>query len=38
MQIRGEAGNQANRKIKTALAHGTYGFCGQGNTVIILKG
>jgi len=37
MQIRGEAGNQAKRKIRTALAHGTYGFCGQGNTVIILK-
>ena len=38
MQIRGEAGNQAKRKIRTALSHGTYGFCGQGNTVIILKG
>jgi acetyl-CoA C-acetyltransferase len=38
MQIRGDAGNQAKRKIRTALAHGTYGFCGQGNTVIILKG
>lgn len=37
MQIRGEAGNQAKCQVTTALAHGTYGFCGQGNTVIILK-
>ena len=37
MQIRDEAGNQASHQIGTALAHGTYGFCGQGNTVIVLK-
>ena len=37
MQIRAEAGNQADRPINTALAHGTYGLCGQGNTVIILS-
>jgi acetyl-CoA C-acetyltransferase len=37
MQIRGEAGNQAKNQIRKALAHGTYGFCGQGNTVVILE-
>jgi len=36
-QIRGDAGNQVKGQVRTALAHGTYGFCGQGNTVIILK-
>ena len=37
LQIRGEAGNQAKLQVRNALAHGTYGFCGQGNTVVILK-
>jgi len=37
-QIRGEAGKyQARRKVNTALAQGSYGPCGQNQTVMILS-
>ncbi|MEW6261574.1 MAG: thiolase family protein [Thermodesulfobacteriota bacterium] len=37
LQIRGQAGeHQVDRKVKTALAHGTHGFAGQCQTVVIL--
>ena len=39
LQIRGEAGeHQVNKKVKTALAHGTHGFAGQSHSVVILEG
>jgi acetyl-CoA C-acetyltransferase len=37
LQIKGEAGErQVNKKVKTALAHGTHGFAGQCHAVAIL--
>ncbi|MGC8604791.1 MAG: thiolase family protein, partial [Desulfomonilaceae bacterium] len=37
LQIRGEAGeHQVDKKVKTALAHGTHGFAGQCHAVAIL--
>ena len=37
LQIRGEAGErQVNKKVRTALAHGTHGFAGQCHAVVIL--
>ena len=35
-QIRGDAGDHQVPGVRTALAHGSYGFCGQGNSVFIL--
>jgi len=37
LQIRGQAGErQVDRKVNTALAHGTHGFAGQCHAVVIL--
>ena len=36
LQIRGDAGSHQVPGAKTALAQGSYGFCGQGNSVFIL--
>jgi len=37
LQLRGEAGErQIDKKMKTALAHGTHGFAGQCHAVAIL--
>ncbi len=37
LQIRGEAGErQLNKKIKTAVAHGTHGFAGQCHSVAVI--
>jgi Acetyl-CoA acetyltransferase len=37
LQIKGEAGERpVNKKVKTALAHGTHGFAGQCHAVAIL--
>jgi acetyl-CoA C-acetyltransferase len=37
LQIRGEAGeHQVDKKVKTALAHGTHGFAGQCHAVAII--
>lgn len=36
LQVRGEAGERQVPNVKTALAHGTSGPCGQGHCVIIL--
>jgi acetyl-CoA C-acetyltransferase len=37
LQVRGEAGErQVNKKVKTALAHGTHGFAGQCHAVAII--
>lgn len=37
LQIKGKAGErQVNKKVKTALAHGTHGFAGQCHAVAIL--
>jgi len=37
LQIRGQAGeHQIDKKVNTALAHGSYGFCGQWHGVVIL--
>ncbi len=36
LQVRGDAGAQQVDKVKTGLAHGSYGFAGQGNSVFIL--
>jgi acetyl-CoA C-acetyltransferase len=39
MQIRGRAGeHQVDKKVRTALAHGTHGFAGQCHSVVILEG
>jgi acetyl-CoA C-acetyltransferase len=38
LQIRGEAGEHQVEKVKTALAHGTNGPCGQSHCVWILGG
>ena len=39
MQIRGRAGeHQVDKKVKTALAHGTCGFAGQSHSLVILEG
>ncbi|MBW1789881.1 MAG: hypothetical protein JRK53_25245 [Deltaproteobacteria bacterium] len=39
LQIKGEAGeHQLDRKVKTGLAHGTLGFCGQSQAVAIMEG
>ena len=39
LQIRGQAGeHQIDKKVKTALAHGTQGFAGQCHSVVILEG
>ncbi len=39
LQIRGQAGeHQLDKKVKTALAHGTHGFAGQCHSVVILRG
>lgn len=38
LQIRGKAGeHQVDKKVKTALAHGTHGFAGQCHSVVILE-
>ncbi len=38
LQIRGEAGErQVSREVRTALAHGTHGFCGQCHAVAVLS-
>jgi len=37
LQIKGKAGeHQIDKKVNTALAHATYGFCGQWQGVVIL--
>jgi acetyl-CoA C-acetyltransferase len=36
IQIRGDAGEHQIKGAKVALAQGSYGFCGQGNSVFIL--
>ena len=37
LQIRGQAGErQVDKKVNTALAHGTHGFAGQCHAVVIL--
>ena len=36
LQIRGEAGEHQIEGAKVTLAQGSYGFCGQGNSVFIL--
>jgi acetyl-CoA C-acetyltransferase len=37
LQIKGQAGeHQIDKKVNTALAHGSYGFCGQWHGVVIL--
>lgn len=36
LQVRGDAGDHQIDGVRTALAHGSYGFCGQGNSVIIV--
>lgn len=37
LQLRGQAGDrQVDKKVKTALAHGTHGFAGQCHVVVIL--
>jgi acetyl-CoA C-acetyltransferase len=36
LQVRGDAGDHQIDGVQMALAHGSYGFCGQGNSVIIL--
>lgn len=36
LQVRGGAGGHQVDGVRTALAHGSYGFCGQGNSVIIV--
>ena len=36
LQVRGSAGDHQIPDVSLALAHGCYGFCGQGNSVIIL--
>jgi acetyl-CoA C-acetyltransferase len=36
LQLRNEAGNRQVEKVKTALAHGFYGPCGQSHCVLIL--
>jgi acetyl-CoA C-acetyltransferase len=36
LQVRGDAGRRQVKGAKRALAHGSYGFCGQGNSVFIL--
>ncbi|MCX5851249.1 MAG: thiolase family protein [Deltaproteobacteria bacterium] len=39
MQISGSAGgHQVDKKVKTALAHGTHGFAGQCHSLVILEG
>jgi len=38
IQVRGEGGSRQVSKVRTALAHGTSGPCGQLHTVLILKG
>ena len=39
MQISGTAGeHQVDKKVKTALAHGTHGFAGQCHSLVILEG
>jgi acetyl-CoA C-acetyltransferase len=39
LQIKGRAGeHQVDKKVKTALAHGTHGFAGQCHSVVILEG
>lgn len=39
LQIRGQAGErQVDKKVGTALAHGTHGFAGQCHVVVILEG
>ena len=39
LQIKGKAGeHQVDKKVKTALAHGTHGFAGQCHSVVILEG
>jgi len=39
LQIKGKAGeHQVDGKVNTALAHSTYGFCGQWQGVVILGG
>ena len=38
LQIRGQAGErQVDKKVNTALAHGTHGFAGQCHVVVILE-
>jgi acetyl-CoA C-acetyltransferase len=37
LQVRGEAGARQAQNVKTALAHGTTGFCGQGQYVMIVR-
>ena len=36
LQVRGDAGSHQVGDVGTALAHGSYGFCSQGNSVFIL--
>jgi acetyl-CoA C-acetyltransferase len=36
LQVRGDAGSHQVGIVDTALAHGSYGFCGQGNSVFVL--
>ena len=36
LQVRGDAGDHQIDGVRTALAHGSYGFGGQGNSVIIV--
>jgi acetyl-CoA C-acetyltransferase len=36
LQVRGDAGSHQIDGIERALAHGSYGFAGQGNSVVIL--
>ncbi len=36
LQVRGDAGSHQVPDVQTALAHGSYGFCAQGNSVFIL--
>lgn len=36
LQVRGDAGSHQIDGVNTGLAHGSYGFCGQGNSVFIL--
>ncbi|MDY6852793.1 MAG: thiolase family protein, partial [Thermodesulfobacteriota bacterium] len=36
LQVRGDAGDHQVDGARTALAHGSYGFSGQGNSVIIV--
>jgi acetyl-CoA C-acetyltransferase len=38
LQVRGEAGARQIQEVKMALAHGTTGYCGQGQCVMIVGG